>query len=779
MFNADFGKRIVGILDSINELRMDVNNRVVKGIKINNIALITDDISVTSDMIPFELDGVVYNQTVTERLMSFANPFNIRGNVNTLDQLPQSGNLPNDAWVVLRDADNDNGQWLHLWTDRETQGVFKWEAVTPFGVDLTNFYTKDETWSSAEIIADQLRQDNAVRAYITENSIILLNAAHVAAAAQITANNNAINNAIAEAQRIARAHTDAQAQAIRNSFVPITRTINRRPLNANVELASIDIFHRGESLYRILMGLQTVTRIMGSVQTADDLPTPTNNGDSWIVREGEGGAPDFWMALNGEWIRLSSFEANLDNYYTIPEIDALLNNKQSLIQAMIDDLRASLSAEIVSMGHNAVQTANNYTDAVIQPLKGIVDGKVDQSFPVPLVTGATVNPNSGTSEFLSLARVFLNGSAAPALNALLEAVSPDRPGLMTPALLRELINVREWMESFTGGGLFIGAFPTRAALNSAPIQTTWNNNDWATVLEDETRLDGFGNPQLTKYVFDTMRGWVFSNVQGGAMPGTGSNTRSGLVRGFATGAGNVSLDSDGRPSVLGWDALINRLLNSEAEIGLNSQGMPINPATGLRFRVNQLDANKADRVPQTARNSLVSVNVNSQGVVTGGDTVLPSSAILGFNAIVDSRVDARIAAVVPNLITQANTGNGQINVNIRNQIASLKDELLRIIRGSSPPVNISLGTLPHSQTVINLQSHMAGRNHATFRGQWNRGLNAVIVIDIPQGCRGQFVRRYTNDRFWMNFLNSGRTDIGRITSPSDTVYFWITIDRNL
>lgn len=129
------------------------------------------------------------------------------------------------------------------------------------------------------------------------------------------------------------------------------------------------------------------------------------------------------------------------------------------------------------------------------------------------------------------------------------------------------------------------------------------------------------------------------------MPGLASNTRPGLVQGNPAGAGNVSVNADdGRMAVNGWAELITRIGNSEATIGLNSQGQPTTPPAGMRSDIQALQNNKVDKINRAAENNLVTVNVNEQGQVTGGAPSITTSVISDFNMAADSRADNRIIA---------------------------------------------------------------------------------------------------------------------------------------
>ena len=689
VLGEDFARHMTEILDQINALEVDVNNRVLKGIRINNIALITDDIEITSDMIPFELNGVVYNETITERLSQVLGPVNIRGNVQLIGDLPLTGNLPRDGMVVLRDETNDNNQWLYMWVDKDSPGVFSWHAITPFGVDLTNFYTKDETWSSKEIIADQLRQDNAIRAFIAENDTVILNAASVNAASLITSNNIAINNQISDARRVAMQYTDTREAVMRAALVPNTRRINDHPLTGDITLSTLDIRHNDQSLYRVLLALRAIMSVAGIVDNYSQLPTPVNSGEAWVVRNGiSPGVPDLYVIISGQFVRVASFNLNLDNYYTIPEVDQLLSNQA-----------AQLAADIVSSAQNTLTAANNFTDSSLQAILGLLNNKVGQDFPIPLLTGLQVTTNDSNSQRITLLRTFLNQDSAPDLNILLPGVTVSDPGLMSPSILQRHNQMSDWIESFVGG-LFVGSFSTRAALSAAPISPDWNDNDWATVQEDETYLDQFGNPQLTKYIFNRTTGWRFSNIQGGNMPGLASNTRPGLTQGNPVGAGNISVDAnDGRMSVNGWAELINRIGNSEATVGLNSQGQPTTIPTGMRLDIQNLQDNKVDNINRTPENNLVTVNVNSQGQVTGGATTQASNTISDFASAVDARVNAILATALG--------VNGIITVAIRNAINTALLTVTELPALTTAPMlrldrNVTMGTVIGNMSLRDL-----------------------------------------------------------------------------
>ena len=574
---------------------------------------LSEDVALTSDDIEFSGLG----RNVTERINEMLVPVNIRGSVQNVVDLPMAGILPQDGFVVLTDETHGNQPWLYVWADWGSGPA--WNAVAPFGVDLSNYYTRDETWSAVRIIEDQARQDRATIALVnsTRDSVMLV--AEGMMIAKISGNNIIVNGNIERARQAIMDLVDSMLEGLRNDVVPVTRTVNGWPLAKDVALGAIDIeYHDGVSVWQKLNQLESVLSLRHVVDYRSDLPPPFQDNDGAIVRYGETGSAEMWVVIQKEWAFAASFAINMDmwptrievgNWISIETANRMAANEtiQNALNAeverstLFDDeinerlireisraigAETQLGADVVSMGNNTLVQAQNYARLLFQSIQGIFDNKVDRTFQPSLVTGVSGHGNANNA-WLTISRVYLDGTTAAPVQAMLPQASDVNVGTMTPAAFVRLWQMSDWIDNFQIGGTYIDSFPTRAALNAAPHQAWWEPNDWAIVQADETRPDGFGSPQVTRYVLNAGLVWTFANVFGGNMPGLFSNTRAGLIRGTAAGDGNVgALDpATGTARVNGWDNLVGQVGNVRSAIGLDPDGYFNDPATGMNLRV--------------------------------------------------------------------------------------------------------------------------------------------------------------------------------------------------
>lgn len=117
----------------------------------NNTAraeLVADWLTQTNDK-NWEQDGRLMSlEEVVERLSAL---FNIRGSVETVADLPATGNEVNDTYLVNKDADHDNQATLYAWDGTG------WVYITEFpGLNLDAYYTKSQVDAIAKALADRL-----------------------------------------------------------------------------------------------------------------------------------------------------------------------------------------------------------------------------------------------------------------------------------------------------------------------------------------------------------------------------------------------------------------------------------------------------------------------------------------------------------------------------------------------------------------------------------------------------------------------------------------------
>ena len=458
----------IGVMyDYINDILAKLDGFVPVARTVNGFPL-SENIALTSDNIEFSSLG----RSVTERIEEMQVPVNVRGTVQNFADLPMAGNLPHDGIVVVTDENNNNQAWLYVWADWGSG--MTWNATAPFGVDLSNYYTRDETWSAVRIIEDQMRQDRAVVALVSSTKENVLIVSEGMMAQKIAGNNITINNSIERTRQAIVEFTNSMLEGLRNSVVPITRTINVRPLADDVVLTALDIEYRdGVSIWQKLNQLEGALNFRHLVDYQSDLPPPFQNNDGAIVRYGKTGSAEMWVVIQNKWSFAASFAVNMDMWPTRIEVENRISvetanrmTANEIIQnalnteversVLFDDeisarlireinramgAEAQLSADVISMGNGTLIEARNYARLLFQSIQGIFDNKVDRTFQPPLVTGVS-GQNNASNAWLTVARVNLDGTAAAPVQAMLPHVSALNVGVMTPAAF-----VRLWQMS--------------------------------------------------------------------------------------------------------------------------------------------------------------------------------------------------------------------------------------------------------------------------------------------------------------------------------------------
>lgn len=161
------------------------------------------------------------------------------------------------------------------------------------------------------------------------------------------------------------------------------------------------------------------------------------------------------------------------------------------------------------------------------------------------VTVTYVKYNAATSEQVTITRQF-------------PVVTETDAGLMSAEVYQLLLTLNnEVLELKAQGGRFIGqSFTTKAALDAYAIPATVNPGDFTYVMDDETQQDA-----TTRYIAATVDGalkFVFGYIINYDPVGFATLTQAGVVKSSKT-VGKVMVEADGTMSVVGWDAMGERI----------------------------------------------------------------------------------------------------------------------------------------------------------------------------------------------------------------------------
>ncbi|MDR2894243.1 MAG: hypothetical protein LBU97_02135 [Alistipes sp.] len=143
------------------------------------------------------------------------------------------------------------------------------------------------------------------------------------------------------------------------------------------------------------------------------------------------------------------------------------------------------------------------------------------------------------------------------------------------------------------GGRFIGqSFTTQAALNAWAIPDTVNAGDFTYVLDDETHAGA-----TTRWIASGASGalkFVFGFVVNNDPVGLATLVQAGIVK-SSTKTGKVLVEADGTMSVIGWDALGERITQVQTDYRRDDAAIRLEVAA-VRHTVLAIQSESAGRV---------------------------------------------------------------------------------------------------------------------------------------------------------------------------------------
>ncbi len=167
-------------------------------------------------------------------------------------------------------------------------------------------------------------------------------------------------------------------------------------------------------------------------------------------------------------------------------------------------------------------------------------------------------------------------------------------GAMPPEAYRALIQLtNDVLVLKAQGGRFIGqSFATKAAIDAYVIPATVNAGDFTYVLDDETH-----NGATTRWIASTVNGslkFVFGFIVNNDPVGYATLLQAGVVK-SSTKTGKVLVEPDGTMSVVGWDALGERITQVQADYKRDDATIRLEVAA-IRNTVLAIQAESAGRV---------------------------------------------------------------------------------------------------------------------------------------------------------------------------------------
>lgn len=173
---------------------------------------------------------------------------------------------------------------------------------------------------------------------------------------------------------------------------------------------------------------------------------------------------------------------------------------------------------------------------------------------------------NGTAMTVTITRYNASLQTTSTYTRTIPLVSDDDVGLMTPEAYTEITDLRTDVAALQQqGGRFIGvSFATKDDLDNYTIPSTVKIGDFTYVLDDETHEDA-----TTRYIFDGTS-FDFAYVINYDPVGLATSTTPGLVKSDGgTTEGKVFVELDGTMSVIGWDALKERVETIETDLSVN------------------------------------------------------------------------------------------------------------------------------------------------------------------------------------------------------------------
>lgn len=187
---------------------------------------------------------------------------------------------------------------------------------------------------------------------------------------------------------------------------------------------------------------------------------------------------------------------------------------------------------------------------------------------VDVITDASYSAD-GTTVTVTFSRYNASTSSVSEITRFFPVVSDTASGAMTSEAYNTLIQVRDDVQTLKErGGRFIGvSFATKADLDAYVIPPTVNPGDFTYVLTDETQDNA-----TTQYIATGTAGslvFEFAYIVNYAPIGIATLEIAGIVK-SSEAAGKSFVEADGTMSVMGWDALNNRVGSLEKPNGTNN-----------------------------------------------------------------------------------------------------------------------------------------------------------------------------------------------------------------
>lgn len=173
---------------------------------------------------------------------------------------------------------------------------------------------------------------------------------------------------------------------------------------------------------------------------------------------------------------------------------------------------------------------------------------------------------NGTEMLITLTRYNANTKTTSTYTRVIPLVSDSSVGLMTPEAYEEVNSLRNDVNALQQqGGRFIGvSFATKADLDAYIIPSTVKIGDFTYVLDDETHEDA-----TTRYIYDGTI-FDFAYIIDYDPIGIATSDIAGIVKSDnGSTDGKIFVEIDGTMSVIGWNALKERVETIETDLSVN------------------------------------------------------------------------------------------------------------------------------------------------------------------------------------------------------------------
>ena len=241
------------------------------------------------------------------------------------------------------------------------------------------------------------------------------------------------------------------------------------------------------------------------------------------------------------------------------------NNAIATLEETVGDKTGGLVKELADETARAIDAETAETNRAMASEAAINAAKPDRT-ELPQVITDWEPLADGTEMLVTLTRYNVNTKTTSTYTRVIPLVSDNSVGLMTPEAYGEIGSLRNDVNVLQQqGGRFIGvSFATKADLDAYIIPSTVKIGDFTYVLDDNTH-----EYATTRYIYDGVS-FNFAYVINYDPIRIATSDVAGIVKSDAGSTdGKIFVELDGTMSVVGWNALKERVETIETDLSIN------------------------------------------------------------------------------------------------------------------------------------------------------------------------------------------------------------------